>query len=266
MKKILFMAMAAVVLMACGDGNGASVPSKDKTAVIAASADAVELIGAEPAAVDKKLTAAGYTKMDMPASLEAPKLNKKAIKQIPALKAEDDAEEVLYVYNLPEESKNWGEEEFLAYQNKLMKDGKVIAYAIVSFQEGKMTMMVTEMVVGYSAKANLLYTEISNKLYAQLPEKEKALQIRWQGAVSTPDAEQQQFEVQADYVKAIEAANNGVQAQEMGYAILNSDYDGTAYQGGWYAPGTEDTQAMEKEGVTPYASGYMMVADLKAIM
>lgn len=255
MKKIIFMVIAAVVVMACNE-NG-PVPAKDQKAINVTTSDAIALIGADAATVDKKLTAAGYVKAEE--AVRAPKQINARFNE-PAIKAEEN--NVNYVYNIPANHGDLAEAEGKNLLNSLLKEGKVIVFTTVYYADEKVTMMGSTFYVSISANANLLYTDISDNLYAKLPSKEKATKLAWQ-AYTYMEEGSKEYDNHAEFTKAILAVSQGVQANESAYAVLSGETTGFCYENRLSAPSPYGIKEMENAGYVPYVYANFYISGIQ---
>ena len=247
------MAMIAVAFMACGDKNGANLPSKDKAAINEVTVEAVAMIGDDAASVDKALLAAGYTKADI-SMMSAPKRIQRKF-QAPAAKEEEQA----YVYGIDPKYLTEEEEDAAAF-NKALKNGSIIIVYVMYV--GDKLYAIESVTMAQCAKgASRLYTDISDGLYKQIPA--DAADKYWSGA-----SEKKSYTKQEEFVADITAAEDGIVAQEQGYAITGvsaAGYEGFFYQGAWADPDAETKEYMEEEGNLPYAVAAVAVADVNAL-
>ena len=255
MKKIIFMVMVAVALMACNE-NGA-VPAKNKKAVNIVTVEAVNLIGADIATMDKKLTAAGYVKARE--AVRAPKQLNARFNE-PAVNAEEN--NVYYVYNIPANHGDLAEAEGKNLLNSLLKEGKVIVFATVSYADDKVQTIGSYFYVSNSANANLLYTDISDNLYVKLPSKETATKLAWQADTYMEEG-LKEYDNHAEFTKAILAASQGVQAHESAYAVLSGETSGFCYENRFSAPSPYGIKEMENAGYVPYAYANFYISGIQ---
>lgn len=257
MKKILFMAVIAVAFMACGDKNGANLPSKDKKALDKVTVQAIEMIGQSAASVEKALLNAGFVKSDIDL-LGAPKRMERKF-QAPAAST---TTEVMYVYGIdPEKFADDDEDAGIAAFNSALKKGSIIvAYAV--FGSDKLLAIECIAVAKCAKGASSMYTNISDGMFAEIPS--DALMSKWEGAIA-----KKSYTKQNEFVAAIAAAEDGITAQEQGYAVtaaVGSSYEGFLYQGIWTDPDAETKAKMEKDGYLPYVTAMLAVVDINAAM
>ena len=235
MKKVFLMLMVAVAFMACENvpGGNSGVPTKDAKAVAASTSGAVELLGKDAAAVDKALLAAGYEKVEMTYNAAPARLKK-------AFKEETNAT-YYYVFGYPKNVEKMTEEEMYKYQQELFGKGGAMSIVYVTFENNVLSNMQTQVAVGMSKKTNLLYTDISDLLFAELPKTDSLRQ--WRGAVyGAGEDGENQFTDHAAYVAKV-AATNGIEAQEMGEGLYPETKTAKGYYALWYAPDPENPQA-----------------------
>ena len=257
MKKILFMAVIAVAFMACGEKNGANLPSKDKKALEKATVQAIELIGQSAASVEKALLNAGFVKTDIDL-MGAPKRMKHKF-QAPAASS---TTEVMYVYGAdPEKFSDEDEDANVAAFNSALKKGSIIV-AYVVFAGDKLYGIECIAIAQCANGASRMYTDISDGLFAQIPD--NALMSQWEGAIA-----KKSYTKQNEFVAAIAAAENGITAEESGYAVtgaVGSAYEGFLYAGQWADPDAATKAEMEKDGYLPYVTAMFAVLDISALM
>ena len=143
MKKVLFIAALAVAFMACE--NKEEMPKGEQKALKTVTEDVVSMIGtADEATVDKKLVAAGFTKVDVDEAALMPR--KAQPKMRKAIKAEEPVV-VAYVYGLPADYEKMTEEELEKYMKDQMNKGDGYIAVSVTYQNdvlfGTTTSLVT---------------------------------------------------------------------------------------------------------------------------
>lgn len=259
MKKILLMAVAALMFVACNENGPA--PADQKCAKVVSS-EAVALIGKDMTAVDKALTGAGYVQVTEEKAASAPARVRTLLKQAAA-----EMEQTLYVYGLPTTIDKMTEDEYEACLQKALKEGKTIALAYVSSLDGKMAGMQTLLYMKLMANANALFVDISNSLYGQIPEgaivegqPTKFPFAMWYGEVAVgTEEEPTTIAKHADYIAKV-AANNEVSAHEMAQ-IAESQGKGWLYQAIWINPNEETKKEMEDDLGVAIVYGTFIVGD-----
>ena len=259
MKKILLMAVAALMFVACNE-NGPS--SADKKCAKVVSSEAVDLIGKDMATVDKALTAAGYVQAKEDKAKGAPARVRALVKQDAS-----GMEQTMYVYGLPANFDRMSGADAEACMLKALKDGKTIAIAYISSLDGKMAGMQTILYMKLQKNANKLIVDISNSLYDKIPagaivdgQPEKFPYAMWYGAVAVNNEEKPtNMAKHADYIAKV-AANEEVAAQEMAQ-IAESEGKGWMYEAMWINPNEETKKEMEEELGEAIVYGMFMVGN-----
>ena len=264
MKKVLFMAMAAVALMACNGNGGGNTPSKnvpeaDKKAYTAASADLMALVGKDVAQTEKALTDAGYVKVEMeagvagalaPAKYKIPAAQKAAI------------EESLFFYNFPENVAEMDEQEGKKYLDSLIAAGKGYAMAYVYSYQNTMVLVESIACLAITADANKMFAGISEKVYAGMPQ--TAIQKYYNGSnVIAKDTTK--FETNQAFVEAIAKIDGAVIASEMAIAVTSQQYDGLAFLDSWVNPDDATKEAMKGKGFTPFINASFLLGDFQMV-
>ena len=230
MKKLLVLAMVAFAFLACD--QGAPVPSKDKKAAKAVTSQAFDLLGSDAATVDKALTDAGYVE------LKESSMNSvvaRALKKVrKGIKAES-SEQVMYVYNLPQDHEQMTEEEGVAYVKGLLDKGECIYVVVVMYYNNKMTLLSTQVIAPLKDNINLLFTEVSDEEYKKMPEGisvagEKMQQ--WVGSTVIGD-EEKEFTDHAELVAAVAKAKT-IHVEEEAYSVTNVNLSSGAPEGIYY--------------------------------
>lgn len=257
MKKLLVLAMVAFAFLACNEG--ASVPSKDKKAAKAVTSQAFDLLGSDAATVDKALTDAGYVE------LKESNMNDvvaRALKKVrKGIKAES-SEQVMYIYNLPQDYEKMTEEESTEYVKGLMDKGKCMYVVVVRYSNNKMNMLSTRVIAPLKDNINLLFTEVSDAEYKKLPEGsvvEGMNTTQWQGGI-----DDERYTDHAKFVAAV-AKVKEVYAQEMGMAITkldmtNGNSEGFMYLNYWVNPDEEMQEEQVEENGFAAATGSFTVS------
>ncbi len=263
MKKLLVLAMVAFAFLACNEG--ASVPSKDKKAAKAVTSQAFDLLGSDAATVDKALTDAGYVE------LKESNMNgvvARALKKVhKGIKAES-SEQVMYIYNLPQDYEKMTEEESTEYVKGLMDKGECMYVVVVRYSNDKMAMLSTRVLAPLKDNINLLFTEVSDEEYKKMPEgisvEGKKMQ-HWAGYTFSGD-EDKEFTDHAELVAAVAKAK-AIEVEEEAYSVTkvnltSGDPEGIAYYNSWTNPDEEEQESMLKENGFVAAVGSFTVCYL----
>ena len=258
MKKFLFMAVAALALIACGGQNSPELPAKDKKALATVTAQAaVQQLGASSASLDKYLKDAGYSKVEG-VSASAPKKLQGKVKAPAATESY-----AMYVYGVDPKAIDAEGEAGAEYLNAALKKGNSVIIVYVVYADDKMVELATSLIVNANKYANQKYVTLSDECYATLPE--SALMVNWSGATEIAGKEAE-YTKHADFDAALIGAENAAAASEMGYAITSTNYDGFAYVGEYENPDEAAQQAQKKDGYEPYAVIITAVLDLSLLL
>lgn len=258
MKKLLYVAMAALVLMAC-NSNEPKLVGKDKKMVDKASKEIVSLIGSPKADFVKKMEKAGFVQLEAPVVPVPARLQKSNLKRAAA----EDFEVLYFCYNAPEE--NWqgmeysvsSEEEAMAIYAKIAKSKKVYIECTAYFEEGELLGISGNTLSGRLEKINNFYLNASTNLYNSLPE-----DLQWYGTtyadVDDWDSEEngQKFENKArnDFEVAISgtAEEDALFVDEQAFAHVEAIDNNVGVYLNWM---NYPLEMYEAEGVEPFVIG-----------
>ena len=248
MKKLLVLAMVAFAFLACNEG--ASVPKKDKTAVKAVTSQAFDLLGSDAAKVDKALTDAGYVKLKESNMIGVVARALKKVRK--GIKAQTN-EEVMYIYNLPQDYEKMTEEESIKYVKGLLDKGECMYIVMVMYVENELTVLSTQVIAPLKDNINLLFTEVSDDQYKKMPEgitvEGKKMQ-EWIGYIFSGD-EEKEYTDHAELVAAVAKAKT-IGVEEEAYSVTKVDLttgdpEGVAYYNSWTNPDEEEQEYLLKE-------------------
>ena len=267
MKKLLVLAMVAFAFLACNEG--ASVPSKDKKAAKAVTSQAFDLLGSDAAKVDKALTDAGYVE------LKESNMNKvvaRALKKVrKGIKAQS-SEQVMYIYNLPQDYEKMTEEESTEYVKGLLDKGECMYVVMVMYSNDKMIMLSTQVIAPLKNNINLLFTEVSDEEYKKMP---AGISVagqttqQWIGYIFSGD-EEKEFTDHAELVAAVAKAKT-IGVEEEAYSVTKIDLasgepEGIAYFNSWTNPDEEEQEYLLKEhGFVSAIGAFSVVGYLRGI-
>ena len=228
---MLLVITVALMCIACNEKNGADVQDNDLKAFIAATADVVPLLGKDVAQMEKTLLSAGFV-------------------------LDDEIKTGCKVYVYPKEVQSMSKEDGDNYLKELLMNGKSLIYAtITSYEDGELGYVETIGYSGISDKVNLLYTTISDKLYAHIPK--NAEKSSWSGIIQySLEDEGLIFEEHKEFISSITAAKT-IYAQENGSA--NTSNKSFSYNDYW----TWDN-GTDKIGV-PSVMSYFMIQGSNAV-
>ena len=181
MKKLLYVAMAAIVLMACNPDDP-KIVGKDKKMLDKASSEFLGLLYQSKKNVEAALFENGFVVAEEPSALPA-RLRQQMSEQVrrmpQALQAESKV--VYYTYNAPE-GEEWetvqnymsikeedNAEEFAAYINAIAKSKKVAVIACVNYLDGKARLIMALAFAGGEVKnVKYLFLNCANNIVASL--------------------------------------------------------------------------------------------------
>jgi len=261
MKKILWMAVAAVLFMACdGSKNGAEMPEKDKQVVDKVTSGMVAQIGKKQADVEAYLDQAGFIKVGEEQEIAPKHLQRKH--RAPA-EVEASSVQVTYVYGITKEEYAMSDQAAIAArQNEILKKGNAIVIVYAMYQNDKLMMVESSVAVAANKKANTFYTGISDKYYDALPS--TAQSISWQGA--TGAKRDKLYDKHDEYVAEIAAAES-ITATEMGVAVLDaSTYLGYGYLVNFQNPDEDEKAEQAKSGYDPFVTIASASLDLLVVI
>lgn len=273
------MAMLAVAFIACNSESGSDVemPAEEKKALTTATTEVVSMLGKSPAKVDKYMTSAGYVQANS-VNLSFLDFESKAparmMAKMPKVKKDESfAEEIMYIYGLPEGYETMTESESRAYVNGLLAEGKSLIAVVLMFNyDYKMTSVATMYLVPKTDDVNLRYGAISRKMHkkingysyhfwtggiSELNEDDKDATVYADGNIPDFETEDEIEGKFSQYINRLE--NAGVIYAEEGGQGLNGNYyhmKGIVFGSSWINPNAEDAAKMRANGLNvPCALG-----------
>lgn len=258
MKKMLFMAMAAVVLMACNSSD-TGLPKGEEKALEKTTVGAIAQLGTSPSQVDAALTDAGYMKITggyVPPISSPEKVTPKKIKK--AVAASQKA--VVYAYGIPENYNTMTQAQAMVWINNALANGKALMLVYANFIDDKLAVMMTTFVIAKDKNANKSFTAISEDMYGELPSGKT--NYYWVGEIydrNVKDSEAQEFSDHSAFVSKVAKAE-GIEAEENGAAM----FKGWAYGNTWINPTAAEEAEMIEEGlsVAVCIGGYVVTNQL----
>ena len=192
----------------------------------------------------------------------------RALKKVrKGIKAES-SEQVMYVYNLPQDHEQMTEEEGVAYIKGLLDKGECMYVVVVMYYNNKMTLLSTQVIAPLKDNINLLFTEVSDEEYKKMPEGisvagEKMQQ--WVGS-TVIGYEEKEYTDHAELVAAVAKAKT-IHVEEEAYSVTNvnlssDEPEGVAYFNRWINPDEEEQESMLEENGFVWAIGSFSVAHL----
>ena len=263
MKKMLLLAMAAVMFMACENGGGNSgMSGKDKTAVSASTSKVAKMIGNDRTKVEKSFTDAGFVKVDPSVSLPA-----LAPKKAPAVK-KDGTVTLTYAYGVSDIA---DEKELI----QALKEGRCVIMLEAMFHGDIFTGSSVMFIVGKNEEnkttINNTFLYTSNEMYKALP---SAPMFSWEGKIADSaaeiDAGGKEYDSHSEFASKINASQE-IAAVEAASGItdmnyITGEYEGFGYYLAWINPSDEEFYKSDFSYFgTPVAVGEYMVVDINAM-
>ena len=251
MKKLMYLAMAAVLLMACDPNGRVDVPGNDKKALNQSAAKALTMIGGSATQVDKDLLNLGFTKTILMEGAPA-RFNQPAMAQTtpePPLEGM-----VYYLLNVPSKFLVTRGEERRDVISEIV-DSKHAGIVIAAlYGDNKLQQFNGSVFANADIKGvNNLYVGLSNAMYAGLPS--KAERLSWSGFIG--QSGETRYEQRADFEKALASFEAGEASEG---SIFLDESKKVYYSIAWYAPDSEERKSIEKEGVLPFCEGIFSVS------
>lgn len=261
MKKILLVAMAAVLFMACENNGGGNsgMPGKDQAALSATTSKAVSLVGKSRTNAENAFKAAGFVELKDGSGLVA--LPAKAPKKVQGIK-KDGVTEVTYIYGV---SDGQTEEELI----QSLKDGNCVIVLEASFHGDTFVGTGVTFITAKSETVNRRFIFSSNEMYNSLPS--NPAMRAWEGIIAESaediSSEGEEYEDHSKFVAAINAMQE-VAAVDAGTGFTKVDYNTGEYEGfgyymAWVNPSEEEFYESDMAYIgVPCAVGTYAVMDI----
>lgn len=169
MKKLLYLAMAAIVLMACNQGEKPDLVKKDNKMLDKAAKGAIGLLGQSQETVDAKILKLGFTKVDSEKSLP---MRRALMNKMPRAKAEVERDTLVYVYNAPEGVQRVSEldsAEAVDFRNKIVESKKIYVELSTIFEDDECIAAIGNLTAGLDAeRIEYLPVNFNQTLYNQV--------------------------------------------------------------------------------------------------
>lgn len=263
MKKILLVAMAAVLFMACENNGGGNsgMSGKDQAALSASTSKAVSLVGKNRTTAENAIKAAGFVELKDGSGLLS--LPAKAPKKAPGIKEGAIVTEVTYVYGV---SDGQTEEELI----QSLKDGNCVIVLEAAFSGDIFVGSGVTFITAKSETVNRRFIFTSNEMYNSLPSN-PALRA-WEGIIAESaeeiSSEGEEYEDHSKFVAAINAMQE-VAAVDAGTGFTKVDYNTGEYEGfgyymAWINPSEEEFYESDMAYIgVPCAVGTYAVVDIE---
>ena len=232
----MYLAMAAVLLMAC-DPNG-NVSGNEKKALNQGAVKALSAVGEDAQVMDKALMDLGFTRTILAA--EGTSANDLKL---------DGA--VFYLYNVPTKyivSQDGGREVI----NEIVKANKVGIAISAVYTDSKLARISGVFFVNADTKdVNNLYIGLSNAMYSGKPSGAEVKQ--W---LATIESTGKSYEKRADFEPELASFKAGQLAESCVFAVGTKQ---VYYSLSWAVPDEAARKDLEKDGITPYCMGTFYV-------
>ena len=257
MRKLLYMVMAALVLMACEKNGGKDVnlPDQDKKA-LEHLCSAAKFLNQTEAQLDKAFKEAGFKVYPSPVYYAPGQ----------ATQASGEAHYVHYCYNAPD-VEGWtgsaeNEQQYKAY-NDVLKAGKIYINVDVEYMDGKFYKITGTFQLDSSIEGvDQVYLVASNMAYDVLPTSDAGYK-NWSGGQGNYDDIQAGRSKSYDHTQRAAfvsdfTANKCVSATEVG-STQKGDRNIYQYNLSWSneLAGTQDAEYMRATGYVVPAYGYI---------
>ena len=212
MKKLLLVALSALMLMACNHRNAPDIPQKDQTVVGKASKNVISVLGADKATAEKKIIKAGFRKVEGDFSFEAPQHRVVSI----AKQRTDDEDVSCFVYNITEEMEDASDEDQV---NAIIESKQTAIIFMAEYINGVLANINGKLIVGAEVdNVNGLFLDCSENLRSNI----SGLGSMWQGTITDKEnddlqTQYQNFQKYADDLFPM----NSLFAEETGVGIIN---------------------------------------------
>ena len=247
MKKLMYLAMAAVLLMACDPNGRVDVPGNDKKALNQSASKALTMIGGSATQVDNDLLKLGFTRTIMMQGAPA-RFNQPAMAQTtpePPLEGE-----VYYLLNVPTKYlvTRVGEERDVINEIVDSKHAGIVIAAL--YGDNKLQQFNGSVFANADIKGvNNLYVGLSNAMNAALPSDAEVL--GWL-AVIAQNGTGPSYEKRADFETALASFEAGEISESCTFTIGTKKVN---YSLTWGAPDSEMRKSLEEDGFVPYCMG-----------
>lgn len=237
MKKFLYLALTAVLFMAC-ESNGGGASGGDKKMVDEVSNKVISALGSSNAqTVHADLISMGFKKVEESAESPVRKL-------APGKVIKDAQQYVEYSYNLPA---NYQSDDSPEFYQELARSKKLVVVLALVFENDKLIAaeggcFISQAVSNY----NSVYTNFSNNVYASIPSQAN---IAWQ-AIAYTMTNELQYTSHADFIK--DFSSKQLMAVMEGCAFENGS-QAVQYELSWQR--SMDSNEARQQGYEPFCVG-----------
>lgn len=172
MKKLFFLAMSALVLLACSERNAPDIPKKDQSVLSKASKNVIKHFGESKAEAEAAFIKAGFRKSE----IDMYYVPERRVVKAPQRRSDDD-DISCFVYNITEEMENDTEGEMI---NKIIESKKTALIFFATYINGIFANVQGKLIVGAEVdNVNMVYLDCSDNLHDNI----SGLTGTWQGQI-----------------------------------------------------------------------------------
>lgn len=195
MKKVLYVAFMAFVMIACTDKNAPDIDKKDQTVLGKASKNVISILGKQKSEVENRIIKAGFRKTDPDiyggVDDDAPRRYARAMQAL-AAEEDPDADVCCYVYNISEEQEEGDEADLV---NAIIDSKKTAIIFFATYAENILVNVQGRFIVGAEVdNVNKLYLECSDNLHSNI-----TYLGYWQGSIQDRDEEDSEAQAYMQY-------------------------------------------------------------------
>lgn len=222
MKKVLFIALSALMLMACDHRNAPDIPKEDQSVLNKASKNVISVLGTDKATAEQKFIKAGFRKIegDIDGFFESPKHRVVSI----AKQRTDDDDVSCFVYNISEELEDASDEDKV---NAIIESKQTAVIFMASYMNGILANINGKLIVGAEVdNVNGLYLDCSENLHGNI----SGLAATWEGSITDKenDDEVTEYESYKKYSNALYPMNS-LFAEETGAGQIGGIFSTKAF-------------------------------------
>lgn len=233
MKKILYVALMALVTMSCNHRNSPDIPKEDQSLLNNASKNAISILGVEKATAEQRIIKAGFTKVDTEEFFFSPQRRVVSV----AKQRMDDEDVSCFVYNIADDVED--EEEIV---NAIIESKQTAVIFMTTYINGILANIHGTLIVGAEVdNVNGLFLDCSESLHSNV----SGLAATWYGSIKDKenDGEEQEYYKYKEYTAALYPLNS-LFAEETGAGTIGSLFDakGFGYHLTWDKPDEDETR------------------------
>ena len=241
MKKILFVALSALMLVACNHRNAPDIPKEDQSVLNNASKNVISVLGTDKATAEQKFIKAGFRKVEGDIYFESPQRRVVSI----AKQLTDDDDVSCFVYNISEELEDASDEDQV---NAIIESKQTAVIFLASYMNGILANINGKFIVGAEVdNVNGLYLDCSENLHSNI----SGLAATWEGSITDKenDDEVTEYESYKKYSNALYPMNS-LFAEEIGAGQIGGMFSmkAFAYHITWDKPNESEARWQTNNG------------------